>query len=66
VLADFGPLTGSVQGTVAVRLPGGAHALPEVVRALDASSIRVDRLELADPSLDEVFLDVTGRIPEGA
>ncbi len=66
VLTGFGTLAPAEAGSVAVRLAGGARALPAVVRALDAARIVVEHLELSEPSLDEVFLDVTGRLPEGA
>ncbi len=46
--------------TVAVYLPDGSAKLPTVVRDLDAADIPVERLELAHPSLDEVFLRYTG------
>jgi ABC-2 type transport system ATP-binding protein len=53
-------------GTVSVRLRGGASALADVVRALDAESIEVANLQLHAPSLDDVFLAKTGRKLEGA
>jgi ABC-2 type transport system ATP-binding protein len=53
-------------GTVSVRLRGGASALADVVRALDAEAIEVASLQLHAPSLDDVFLAKTGRKLEGA
>ncbi len=53
-------------GTVSVRLRGGATALADVVRALDAESVEVASLQLHAPSLDDVFLAKTGRKLEGA
>jgi hypothetical protein len=41
-------------------------ALGEVVRRLDDAGIVVDDLSLRRPSLDEVFLAVTGHLAEGA
>jgi len=38
---------------------GGAH-LADLVRALDAAAVPVARLELAEPTLDDVFLKHTG------
>ena len=46
---------------VAVRLPGGAAALPAVVRALDDAGVAGDGLDLAQPTLDDVFAAKTGR-----
>jgi ABC-2 type transport system ATP-binding protein len=37
-----------------------------VVRALDAEHVRIDHLQLHQPSLDDVFLAKTGRSLEGA
>jgi ABC-2 type transport system ATP-binding protein len=65
-LAPFGePAAGSPK-SVAVRLAAGAEALADVVRALDADGISVSDLQLHQPSLDDVFLEKTGRSLEGA
>jgi ABC-2 type transport system ATP-binding protein len=37
-----------------------------VVRALDADAVKIDHLQLHQPSLDDVFLAKTGRSLEGA
>jgi ABC-2 type transport system ATP-binding protein len=66
VLAAFGEPAASSPKGVAVRLDGGAEALAEVVRALDAEDIRLAHLDLHQPSLDDVFLAKTGRSLEGA
>jgi ABC-2 type transport system ATP-binding protein len=39
----------------------GEKALPGVLRALDAAGITLESIALARPSLDDVFLTVTGR-----
>jgi len=65
VLARFGEPCGSQDG-VAVRLDSGEAGLADVVRALDAESIKVQHLQLHQPSLDDVFLAKTGRSLEGA
>ncbi len=66
VLATFGePASASPKG-VAVRLRGGTEELADVVRALDAASLRVAGLQVHEPSLDDVFLAKTGRSLEGA
>jgi ABC-2 type transport system ATP-binding protein len=49
-----------------VRLAGGAEQLADVVRALDAEGLAVADLQLHQPSLDDVFLEKTGRSLEGA
>jgi ABC-2 type transport system ATP-binding protein len=64
VLCRFGALQPSTAG-VAVRLDGHGD-LADVVRALDASNVRVADLHLHAPTLDDVFLAKTGRSLEGA
>jgi len=65
VLARFGDPCGSQDGA-AVRLRTGEVGLADVVRALDAEHIKVEHLQLHQPSLDDVFLAKTGRSLEGA
>ena len=66
VLSRFGEsVTGSPKGA-SVRLAGGDAQLAEVVRALDADSIKIQELQLHAPTLDDVFLAKTGRSLEGA
>jgi ABC-2 type transport system ATP-binding protein len=48
-------------GAIALRLPGGAGALPAAVRALDEAGVLVAGLDLALPTLDDVFVAKTGR-----
>ena len=66
VLERFGEEIPSQPGAVAVRLNRGAGDLTDVVRALDAEGLRVSNLRLDEPSLDDVFLEKTGRSLEGA
>jgi ABC-2 type transport system ATP-binding protein len=49
-----------------IRLPvsGGASALAEVLRALDAANIEVADIGLQRPTLDDVFLILTGHAAE--
>ncbi len=35
--------------------------MPQVIRALDARMIEVQRLTLSSPTLDDVFLSLTGK-----
>src|SRR6266540_1028977 len=46
---------------VSARVEGGADQLRDIVRTLDDRGIEVDDVGLRRPSLDEVFLAVTGR-----
>jgi ABC-2 type transport system ATP-binding protein len=66
VLGRFGEAAGAGPKGAAVRLEGGESDLAGVVRALDAEGIAIERLQLHAPSLDDVFLNKTGRSLEGA
>lgn len=48
-------------GRVACRVPAGGAALVALLRDLDAAGIEVAGVESRRPSLDDVFLTVTGR-----
>ena len=66
VLARFGEQATSSPKGAAVRLSQGEAQLADVVRALDAEDIHVHHLQLHAPTLDDVFLEKTGRSLEGA
>jgi ABC-2 type transport system ATP-binding protein len=65
VLSRFGEAVPSARG-VAVRLDSTETHLGDVVRAFDAEDLRVETLQLHQPTLDDVFLAKTGRSLEGA
>jgi ABC-2 type transport system ATP-binding protein len=60
-LARYGEPLPSREGHLSLRLPEGAAALTSVVRSLDEAGVEVAGLELALPSLDDVFVAKTGR-----
>ena len=77
VLASYaiGGASGSAQGEGNVRVEtdrrhasatveGGAKLLARVVRDLDAAGVQLDDLGLRRPTLDDVFLALTGRAAE--
>jgi ABC-2 type transport system ATP-binding protein len=64
ILEQFGEGAASSRG-VAVRLHSGEADLADIVRALDAQDLKVEHLQLHQPSLDDVFLAKTGRSLEG-
>ena len=64
-LERFGTLVPSREGCIALRLPRGAAAVAEVVRALDLASAQPQEIDLAMPTLDDVFVAKTGRRLEG-
>jgi ABC-2 type transport system ATP-binding protein len=66
VLHRFGEEIPAQPGAVSVRLDQGAGDLADVVRALDSESLKVSNLRLDEPSLNDVFLEKTGRSLEGA
>ncbi len=47
-------------GGLIVRTPEGARAIAPVIRSLDEAGIEVDAIEVEEPTLDDVFLAVTG------
>jgi ABC-2 type transport system ATP-binding protein len=53
-------------GTVRVPVRGGTTVLAEAVRHLDAAGITIADLALHRPTLDDVFLALTGRAAAGA
>jgi ABC-2 type transport system ATP-binding protein len=66
VLERFGErVAASTRDSVAVRF-GNGDDLTDVVRALDAEGLRVAKLTVHEPTLDDVFLAKTGRSLEGA
>jgi ABC-2 type transport system ATP-binding protein len=66
VLRRFGELVQLSPSTVAVRCGHGEYDLAEIVRALDTEDIHAANIQLHAPSLDDVFLEKTGRTLEGA
>ncbi len=66
VLGRFGEPLPPKDGVVVVALEEGAAAIAPIIRALDEAGIVVQDLHLAQPTLDDVFLEKTGRHLEGA
>ena len=66
LLSGFEGVRRNGRGSVTVQLPGGESQLAEIVRMLDQAGLRVETLQLHQPSLDDVFLAKTGRSLEGA
>jgi ABC-2 type transport system ATP-binding protein len=46
---------------VSLRVTRGTAILPDFLRALDSASVRVLTAEVKRPTLDDVFLALTGR-----
>ncbi|MFF5182575.1 ATP-binding cassette domain-containing protein [Streptomyces sp. NPDC000345] len=67
VLAGFGKGETTVEEhtrKLTVPVTGGAKLLAEVIRELDARGIEMDDIGLRRPTLDDVFLSLTGHVAE--
>ncbi|CAM5424966.1 ATP-binding cassette domain-containing protein [Streptomyces abikoensis] len=67
VLRGFGKGTSSVEKhtrKVTVPVSGGAKLLAEVIRELDGRGIDIDDIALRRPTLDDVFISLTGHAAE--
>lgn len=51
----------TVDSTVRFRVPRGDTAMPELLRALDSAGITMTTVQVNRPTLDDVFLNLTGR-----
>jgi ABC-2 type transport system ATP-binding protein len=51
----------TVDSTVRFRVPRGDTALPELLRAFDSAEIPMTSIQVHRPTLDDVFLTLTGR-----
>jgi ABC-2 type transport system ATP-binding protein len=66
ILRRFGELVQVSPNSVAVRCERGEIDLAEIIRTLDAEELHAANLQLHAASLDDVFLEKTGRTLEGA
>jgi ABC-2 type transport system ATP-binding protein len=48
-----------------VYVEDGAGSIPEIVRLLERDQIAIGAISVSRPSLDDVFLEATGRRLEG-
>ncbi|MEV0890820.1 ATP-binding cassette domain-containing protein [Promicromonospora sp. NPDC050262] len=61
VRAQAAGRTPGVEQTVEIRTADGPGAAPGLLRAADAAGVDVRRVDVARPTLDDVFLGLTGR-----
>jgi len=63
LLKSVDGITGVIADTtfLVAQVPDGTIAVPRIVEALRAEGIPLDRVSLQRPTLDEVYLSVTGR-----
>jgi ABC-2 type transport system ATP-binding protein len=55
---------GTKEGTVSITLRNRSGALVEAVRRLDESGVAVDDMAMRRPTLDDVFLSLTGHVAD--
>ncbi len=65
-IADAPPQVDPAARTVEAPVVGAARRMPEIVRELDADGVLLDDLGIRRPSLDDVFLTLTGRAADDA
>jgi ABC-2 type transport system ATP-binding protein len=58
------PVVDSVARKILIPVSGGSKSIVEAVRRLDEANILVDDISLRRPTLDDVFLTLTGHIAE--
>lgn len=63
-LSSGQPLVDSMARRILIPVSGGSKAIVEAVRRLDEANILVDDISLRRPTLDDVFLSLTGHIAE--
>ncbi|OEV03682.1 ATP-binding cassette domain-containing protein [Streptomyces oceani] len=51
---------------ITIPVTGGAKLLAEIIRELDSRGLEIDDIGLRRPTLDDVFLSLTGHAAEGA
>ncbi len=66
LLERFGAVEVRADRTVGVTVGDGARALPDIIRVLDGDDLGVEAVTVREPSLDDVFLSLTGQPLEPA
>ena len=67
MLERFGDHRPASEGChLSIAVAGGATEIAPIVRALDDEGLMVASLDLVQPTLDDVFVEKTGRHLEGA
>jgi len=64
LLSVHGAVSDRTAGGLTIRTALGARAIAPIVRTLDEAQIEVDAVEVEEPTLDDVFLAVTGHRAE--
>ncbi len=61
VLRSLGVDPREYDGSLVFKLRDASTALPEILRALMGSGVQVRRMEVSEPTMDEVYMEYTGR-----
>jgi ABC-2 type transport system ATP-binding protein len=64
-ITESTPIVDHVERRITAPFAGGARRLPALVRAIDEAGIVLEGIELRPPTLDDVFLTLTGHAIEG-
>jgi ABC-2 type transport system ATP-binding protein len=64
-ITDADPIVDETARSITAPFAGGARRLPALVRAIDEAGIVLEGIELRPPTLDDVFLQLTGHAIEG-
>jgi ABC-2 type transport system ATP-binding protein len=60
-LAPFGPLALQPEhNAIEIKVAEGSKVLVDIIRVLDAASVGIESVAVREPSLDDVFLELTG------
>lgn len=65
LLSDLSPYVDEAEGAVSLPAPDGPATLTECVRRLDGAGVELADIALRSPSLDDVFLVLTGQTASG-
>ena len=65
-IADGAPVVDADSRRISAPVSGGSTVLVEAVRSLDSVRVAVDDVVLRRPTLDDVFLSLTGHVAEDA
>jgi ABC-2 type transport system ATP-binding protein len=57
---DPNPVTATADGWVEIGVPGGESAVPGVMARLAGAGVAIERLQVEPPSLEDVFVSLTG------
>ena len=63
-LSSDSPLVSPEMGQISISVKDGTSVLADIVRKLDGASISISDIALTQPTLDDVFLSLTGRTTE--